>query len=329
MKYWFLILLSVLLVFRCFYLDQDAPPLQLSNILQEDEPYYCNGAMNMYCASEGRSVPGFEKTKSECFDIDTRLPVFLSLKIFGNNYWGLRIPFLVASLLVMWLMYSIFKLIRPLLNFDLLLLLVMATNFYLFLFSRHANPQIFSILGIVFVIWLFVKYGHQKPVNVILLGFFAAFAPIFIYALNFFCLAGFGIYITIKAIKEKRYSLIFYFATGAVICFLFYILCLYAIGNSPGIVRSILSNGDNDMGTDFSSIKGLLYNAYKDLVAFTNTGFFRYQLLLLFAFMACLPFLFKGISTLKGKEKDLSLLISLLFVFQLIQSFFVLNHSTK
>ncbi len=178
-KWYYILLLACLITLRFAYLDQDTPAYQLTNISQEDEPYYSISAVLKLCNDDGRTVKGFERTKSEGLDMYNRLLTYSSLKIFGNNYWGLRIPDVIVSLLFLLLMFSVFNSISPGNKLSLLLMGIMATNFYLFAFSRYNNPQIFSVLAVTWVIWLIVKYGFENPLPLIALGFFAAFAVFF------------------------------------------------------------------------------------------------------------------------------------------------------
>jgi len=333
MKWWQILLIAGLVIFRFTYLDQDAPVYQLTNICQEDEPYYSQGAILKLCKDDGRLVNGFSKSHSEGLDMYNRLITYVSLKVFGNNYWALRIPDVIISLLFILFMFSSFKIIDP--DSDLIFLFVMLlfVNFYLFVFSRYNNPQIFSILAITISLWIFIRYGYERPLPLILLGFTAAYSVLFVYILNVFLMMGIGLFILVKAIKQRNFSILIYFVTGCIICLLFFIACLHVVGSSFSLVyNQILNAGSGDNSSVLvktNNITSALGNIYRAITAITNTGYFRFQLpFLLLALSAAPQLIYKAFSK-QEKNGNLALLIILIIFCQLIQNIFVVSYTFK
>ncbi|HXP50809.1 MAG TPA: glycosyltransferase family 39 protein [Bacteroidia bacterium] len=332
MKWWHILLFTGLVVMRFAYLDQDAPVYQFANVCQEDEPYYSQGAILKLCANEGRTVKGFEKTKGEVFDMYNRYITYTSLKIFGNNYWGLRIPDVLASILFILLIYSIFKTINPASDFISLFVIILLTNFYLFDFSRYNNPQIFSVLTITLALWIIVKYGYEKPLPLIVTGFVATFAVFFVYILNFFLLAGVGLFVLVKAIAKRKLVIPVYFMIGVSVCFLFLTWSLSLIGCDLGtIYDSIKANGAGDNGvlTDTSTATSIFINIYKSISSIISTGYFRYQLVLLFGVLAAIPMLIMKASHKDDKDRSIALLLIFLIDCQFVQNYFAVNYPFK
>jgi len=332
MKWLYILLFAGLVVFRFAYLDQDAPVYQLANVCQEDEPYYSQGAILKLCANEGRAVRGFEKTKGEVFDIYNSEATYLSLKLFGNNYWGLRIPDVIASILFILLMYSIFKVIKADSEFIALFLTMLFANFYLFVFSRYNNPQIFSVLIITLALWVLIKYGYQKPAPLIVLGFISTYAVLFIYPMNFFLLAGIGIFILIKTIQQKRISLTMFFAVGVLFCFLVLLASLHFIGrNLHDMFIALIASGTGESGVliKTNNLMSIWGNIYRSIVAIIGTAYFRFQLLLLLGVLIAIPILFMKARDKNDRECDISLLMLILMATQFIQNYFAFNYPFK
>ncbi|MGP8217524.1 MAG: ArnT family glycosyltransferase [Bacteroidia bacterium] len=331
MKWWYILIFAGLLVFRFAYLDQDAPVWEIGNINQEDEPYYSEGAILKLCADEGRTVKGFERAKGEPNDMYNKPLAYACLKVFGNNYWGLRVPDVIASVLFLLLIFSVFKTISPGNKFIPVMMVILFTNFYLFVYSRYNNPEIYSIVAITLTLWVFTRYGYEKPLPLIISGLVASFSVLFVYPMNLFLPAALGLFILIKAIVQKKFALPLYFFAGCVCCSLFLLLCLWLIGSSV-----FLKYGSNltyansyDIFTDTHSVKSVFMNFFRSITSVTNTGYFRYQLPLLIGIFAAIPILVFKARNKNDANGDLSLLILLLIAIQLVQNYFIVSFPFK
>ncbi len=338
MRFWKIGAILSLIVCRFFFLDQDASAYQVCNVCQEDEGTYACGAINKYCRSQDRTTVGFSQTPFECMTIYSILPIYYSMKIAGNNLWGLRIPAVLASILIVLLLFNIMRIIRPNDPSQWLFLLLILSNFYFFIFSRFNSPQIFSLLAITITIWVYFKYGYSKWYTAMLAGLLAASAVCIVYVLNGFLLAGVGIFMLVTSIRNKKIAPVLFFALGVAVSFLFYLFCLHAIGSNIGAVLSELTGkGEysalHNSANGFSLIAWLsknLMKVYSDIMAFICTGFFRYSLPFLFLFLISLaywPFIFT--TSTNAKEKDGLLLVALVLVFHVLQSYFLVSYPFK
>ncbi|MBK6836149.1 MAG: hypothetical protein IPG89_18510 [Bacteroidetes bacterium] len=139
---------------KFIFLDQDIPSYMIGGLSQEDEAYYCIGGVNRYLADENRSYELNAKSTIEALQLINTPTTYLSLKIFGNNYYGLRIPIVIVSLLLN-LILVLFANKRGFSRLSILLLIIfLSTEFYSFLFGRFYNPQIFCMLFIALILSL-------------------------------------------------------------------------------------------------------------------------------------------------------------------------------
>jgi hypothetical protein len=206
------------------------------------------------------------------------------------------------------------------------------TNFYLFTFSRYTNPQIFSVFVITFALWIFIRYGYEKPVTVIAAGFVAAFTVFFVYIMNFFLLAGIGLFLLIKAIKQKRYLLPIYFLIGIIACFLLFIVSLSLIDSNLSIVYTKITTyggGNNNILIKRENLTAIFGSIFRSIAAISNTGFFRFQLPLLLGLVFAIPLLIFKVACKSDKTKDIALLVLLVLFMQCLQNFFALSYPFK
>ena len=162
MKYFFL-LTSVFLIFsRFLYLDQDVPSYMISGICQEDESYYANGALLRYYSDIDQTNIYFNKCASEVVKLYSIPLTYLTLHLFGNNYWGLRIsiPFLSIFIILLLSSMAYREIKKP--SYSIFLSLLLLVDFYFFSFSRYFTPQFFSILILSLSIYAFFNTKQIK-----------------------------------------------------------------------------------------------------------------------------------------------------------------------
>ena len=126
--------------------------------------------------------------------------VSLNLKIFGNNYYGLRMASVLSGAMILFVVYLIlkeyFKNEKKGIFFILLALLYMIFDFSFLLSNKVAEPTIFRLL---------------------------AFGSVcYVYTTNFFIIPAVGIYVLLMLISEDYKKAIF--------SFIFYILGLMIAG---------------------------------------------------------------------------------------------------
>ena len=97
-----LFLYSIIIVFLCLRfcnLNQDAPSMMISSICEEDEAYYSVEGINQYNVEHNRYIKGFEKSMIAPLLIYSKSITYICLNIFGNNFYGLRVPVVLISIL--------------------------------------------------------------------------------------------------------------------------------------------------------------------------------------------------------------------------------------
>lgn len=327
-----IVIITALIIARFLYLDQDAPAYMIGGITQEDEPYYCLGAISRYNADQDRVIKGLEHINGDGLMLYSSHIVYLSLKVFGNTYWGLRLPCVLISLCIILLLYDILRRQKVDKTILLLVMLYMFTDFYFFLFSRFETPQIYSMLAITWVLWLYFKYGMASNRGIFLIGFFVFFSVSFIYAYNAFLIMVFGLLSVFQSCNQKSVKPLVFFSSGIITCMLLYLGTLMAINSSVGELITVLSgHGGGIEGVKSSEMLGMNFlahikNIYGKLIQLPVTNLFRYNLSVLLLFFFTFPFMFRQVL----REKSEKHLMFLLFVFALIlQSYLAVSYPFK
>ena len=156
-------LLLFFILIRCYHLDQDAPSMMISAICEEDEAYYTIEGINEYNIDNNRFLKGFEHNLVAPIVFYSKTITYLSLKIFGNNFWGLRMPVVLLSFIIALLLLNIFKKINTkYIALNYLMIFLLLSDFTFYIFSRYQNPQIYSILCITVILWLIITYNFQS-----------------------------------------------------------------------------------------------------------------------------------------------------------------------
>lgn len=316
----------VLVITRFLFLDQDAPSYMVGGVTQDDEPYYSLGAIGKYNADEGRLIKGFEQVYGEALLLFNTHITYFSLKIFGNNYWGLRLPAVLISLMTILLLADILRVLKINKNYLLLILLYALTDFYFFLFSRFQAPQIYAVLAITWVLWLYFKYGLSSNKGLFWIGFFIFFAASFIYMLNLFLLMAFGLLVLRQCYNQKKLKPLAIFGLGVISCLLLYMGALAAISSSFSDITQIVTKHGGGLKSVPSGVAAVIKDVYSRLIQLPVTNLFRYNLSVLFVFFFAFPYIIYKIV----RERDEKHMLYFLFTFALIlQAFFSVNYSFK
>ena len=210
----FLSLLAFIL-FRVLYLDRDLPPGENTRFGQKDEQAYNFTALNLYhFGSLSKPVADRYVIQGSIKFILNNSFTYASLVIFGNNYYGLRIGAVLASVLVFLLIFHLLgldaaaiaekdkKFIQFLVYMSLLL------DFGFMVASRNAAPTIFRCLYLLLVM-AYVDYLTKLPwrkqwFHFYLLGIACSLLIFFSYLTNAFILAGVFLFIVVKGFLERE-----------------------------------------------------------------------------------------------------------------------------
>ena len=186
----------IFIVSRILFLDRDVPPWDVSFYSAFDEFYYTIAGFNMYRFGD----PNFDLT---CYlqtenlyghNLIQNLFTWISYEIFGNNYYGLRMASVLASLLSLIFFIIILKQIfhlngnrnssYKLMYWFVLFYFLIDYNFTIA--GRIAEPTIFRIASVLFLMWVFLKTKKHNLFNILTLGFISGCMVLMIYLNNFF-----------------------------------------------------------------------------------------------------------------------------------------------
>lgn len=322
---------ALLLIGRFIYLDQDVPGYFISGISQEDEAYYSTEGINLYNLDHGRYLKGYEHNNMAPLLLYSTPLTYLSLKIFGNTYWGLRVPVVLISILVILLLHDILNRLKVPKIYTWLITLYLATDFYFFLFSRFQNPQIYSIAAITLILWTYFRFGAESKVGLILIGLFSSLAVLVVYLYNAFFLGALGLFFVILSVKHKRLFYLLYFSIGIFLSALFFIVCVEIWGSSIiEFIKVLTFHGGGVVKYETTSIMAVAMKVLKGaalaIFQILPTNFFRYNLPLLFFFLISTPVLIHKVF----KEKNETAFLFLLsFILQYLQLVFIASYPFK
>lgn len=342
----FILLCLLFLLSRIIYLDSDIPNWDISNYQPIDELYYTTTAFDLYHYHDwNHQILKYVPSDSSSENLLGNILCFSTLSIFGNNYYGLRMASVLASFGVFILMFFILKnYLFSQKQFDIeskssfylviiITLLYLLFDFAFLMAGRVAEPTIFRMLGLVFIIWVLSlnilrKYFFSNSF-VFLAGFFAVVSVFFIYPTNAFIVPAIWLIcfsVALKTDLRKAIVQTFLFIVGGLIAFAFYELTLRlafdksfidSLLNTYSIFTDRVAIPNNSDGFDSIRLfKIYVYNIFATL----STNLFRFNPIILATFASCLPiFIYKLI-----KHRNINdIFLASLLGFFLLQSLII------
>ena len=222
------VVLAVFLASRTYSLDADMPPWAASAYSPLDEFYYTTSAFDMV---EGIHSPGGELLSPQysAFNLVEQFVTAGTLFIFGDNYYGLRMPSVLAGAVVVAAFYLLALRRFGLMAAVAFSVLLMAEYSFV-LASRIAEPTVFRMAAAAALLLYLARSEVVERRQIIVLGFVACSAWLFIYPTNAFLgLVGF---FTVLADNPKRMmSSARRYISGVVLCAVLYVFCFYLLGH--------------------------------------------------------------------------------------------------
>ena len=338
-----IISVMVFIFLRLLFLDSDIPIPAITEYVPIDEMYYNHAAFNLYHYGEltNQTVP-YVNDDGTPKNILENVITALTLTIWGNNYYGLRMASVLAAIIVVFLLYLFLIRLFHVRDNNLIAIektnsleikhiaIVLALTYLLFDFSflvasRVAEPTIFRMLAMVFLMYIMSspKYLKEKMSChlTFILGFLALASVFFVYYYNFFIFCAIGITIIIWAWPTGwKYVVkqIFFFCLGAAFCLLAYKLyCSFFYGVTFFDVINDLLSFKSRMAGDANGFIASPKHYLNNFLAFFSTNIFRLNSALLFLFLVSLPILVTNIIRVRNK---LVILTANLLLFLLLQS---------
>lgn len=322
----YLLLLFSFFISRIIFLDSDLPPWKISEYQSIDELYYTLGSFNIFNHFTYNHVTfDFLLEPKYVTNWLEEIITYISLMLFGNNYYGLRMSSVFSGLaIVLMVNYILYYYKNNFLNKDInikytlvFVSLYMLIDFSFTLSNRVAEPTIYRILAIMilFVFILIISKNTLNKRKSFLIGFLSFSAFIYVYTTNLFILPAIGLSILFFSYRRGfRISIcnILTYLFGILISFfLFLIVYKYIVGGNYIenflYTFSLVSNRVNE-------------NFYSNIINLLSTNIFRFNTSFLFLTMFCLPW-FIYIVFIKRNTVNI-ILFNLILMF-LIQTLFV------
>lgn len=257
-----ILLLLVFILVRVIDLDRDLPPGDQTKVGQKDEQSYNFTSLNLYhFGSISKKINDQYSIQGSISKILNNIFTYFTLSIFGNNYYGLRLGAVLASILIFLLFFHLLKLNFPSAfkkkqqSILLLLGLFLIIDFSFLLASRNSSPPIFRCLYIMLIItytnYLVNKNIKEQQIHLLILGMACAFSIFFSYMTNTFILLGLLFFFTFKGFCERNLK-----RTGINLCLLI----------AGAIIGAIVSN----FIYDYYSGNGILNSAYESFQTYSG-----------------------------------------------------------
>lgn len=327
--YLFILLSFFILYFvtRVLFLESDLPPWNISYYQSIDELYYTIGAFNLYQYGD-YNIKLVDYIVEPKYVVNYFMEFFvaMSLKIFGNNYFGLRMASVFSGATILILICLILK---ESLVFNknnrilvLLILLYLILDFSFFISNRVAEPTIFRLLIFMVVYYIVLKISKSgiSYTKSFIFGFIALLSVALVYTTNFFIIPTIGLFIILTLFfndyKKIIFNILFYILgliTAGVIFLFFY----WYIFNDNFIIDFILIH---------SVVTDRISNIFHNFIYIFNTNIFRFNTSLLLLSLVSLP-LFVYI-TFHKKNKCTFFLFSAILMF-LLQTVFVNDYPER
>jgi len=339
----FLFILAIFLLSRVAYLDNDLPYKILHSYAAFDEFYYTIPGFNLFHYGEVNPniISNVIEDKSVPTNIAQNIATYLNLRIFGNNFYGLRMGSVVCSLFIVILFYLILKriiaanknempnlLLAPQNILWILPLIYLSTDFSLLNAGRVAEPTIYRIMALVVVLYIgsFIETSNLKSWHSFLLGFLTFANVSFVYIYNAYVFAAFGVALFFWANKngvKNALKHIAFFILGAIFCLLIYQFYIDIAYNSSILeVYKNLVPFQSRMGAGTAGVDSYLINI--TLVWMTNI--FSFNLILFFIFLISIPIF---IDRLKKYRSNFDILLISLIGFLILQSIIINDYALR
>ena len=284
---------------RLVYLDSNPPPWPLTQYQPIDEFFYALIGFNLFhFGSIVHQVVPSLPDDSMPVHIFQGIVTALTLNIFGNNYYGLRMAPLLISFGGFLCIAAVLKgLLRDRVGPDGWVPLFFATlalavfEFSFLMTGRIADPQTFSVAAVCFVLYLVWRIdrarGRSADLLIAALGFAAAFSFTFIYLYNVFIFAGLLAALMVWSVRGRDVrrcaGATAWFIGGAVAALLLH----------EFVLRAVWGIGTTDLMLQVS--KSLMAGrspvnpSFEPTALFFSTNIFRIAPLLLCTFLLAMP----------------------------------------
>lgn len=244
-------LLALYLLTRILYLDSDIPFWSISHYSPIDEFYYTATSFDIV---EGIHSPNglLLSPQGSAYNLFQQTITAFSLFIIGDNYYGLRLPAVLAGMIVIisffWIVLQRLGLLSAV-AFSVLLI----SEFSFSLATRISEPTIFRMAAAALLLTHFISNPEIKIAHkYFITGFLTGLSCYFVYPTNAFLLLLGLVYISISC-KTKITKSISYYILGLISCLALYIIVIHYsleynfqdLINTKSIFSSRVSDGSD------------------------------------------------------------------------------------
>jgi len=208
-----LILLALLFILsRVIFLDSDIPIWEIAEYQSIDEFYYTLGGFNLFHYSIYNYITfDFLNESKYVTNWLEDFFTFISLSLFDNNYYGLRMASVFSGatviIIINYILYKSFY-TKKSKNFYYLLVFIsfyMIIDFSYILSNRIAEATIFRMITMMLLFLAVIaitQYGINKRKS-FLVGFLTFTAFIYVYTTNLFLIPAIGLAVMIISYKNS------------------------------------------------------------------------------------------------------------------------------
>ena len=330
---------AAFVVVRSFFLDRDLPPYGISQLQPIDEFFYTIPAFNLlHYGSMTHQVVPYVASDGSPLNYLQNFMTWLTLVVFGNNYYGLRMAPVLAALGVFLLLFIVLRRQVPAtatttigsswpVVIGLLWLGYLLFDFAFALSARANEPTIFRMFAMVALLAAATVWPRRGSglTRAFALGCLAAAAFVFVYIYNAFLIPAILLTLLVDGLKGGLWQAIKEGVAGAAGCVVavgIYAALVYATyGQSlVEVYRLYISPFSHNVTAH--DIRSLIAHFY----SIAGTNMFRFNVPLLLIFLAALPvFAYRTFSERSGS----SLLVGSLLFFLVFQSEFAIDYPLK
>lgn len=315
---------------RVLYLDRDLPPWGIGYYQPIDEGSYSILALNSINHDtinpsnlEGgltSVTPSHVRT-----NIIGNIATYIGLNSIGDNYYGLRLPYVcicfINFILIAAILFHLRKKYgaRNVSEIWIILggLLYLTIDFPFTLASRVVEPSTVRLLFVLLSVLLFLKLEGKNRIKNFCVGFIITLSIFAIYITNIFLVLAMGIVLLYQWKQEGfkkflRYTC--FFTLGCLVALGFCEIYYLVFWNTEAIMNMLSVRSTFSSVSGYSGARSIL-SFGKIAISFFTSNELLYNIPILFCFIITLPLVIRRLKL----KKD----INLLFILSIILSFFL------
>lgn len=254
--------------------------------------------------------------------------------LFGMNVFSARIVMLITSLLAIWVFYLLTKKIKNK-NVAIVALFLFAISPFHIMMSRWGLDCNLLINFLIFALYFLVKSWEDKKHWYFVLACFLFGLCLYCYALSYLLLVLFLVFVYIYLLYMKKIRWSSFIVGNLVLACMALPLLLFLMVNAgwiPAIETSFFSipkmsaYRSDEIGLSWSNVYHILtffFELERDFRASTTLFGSLYHVGTIFFIIGCITMFYTSIRKIKNKEFDLSIVIVLLFIANILEAFVI------